>query len=625
MKKVLILIFSIILFIIYYLLLNSISIDFYNVFIIQLRLFFMTIFFMYIFYLLDIWKKYLNIFLVTNLIIFLIFPFIFKDISYINISNWSIIENVSTSILYLFYNPVIPIINISLIQITFVILLINVLVFLKSVVKNIFFKKDYFIFAWIISLWVILRLQFSPWQIWDTNFHHIAYTTWVINDNALYFLYGVKSMWYEWWSSFTDILFLFKKVLFINDWSLQYTFLVNFVLDIFNIILVFLFGYIISDNKRVWYLSSFLYWVSVVTVKFSYSEHVFVLWISFLMLMLIFLSLFIKTENKRFFILSLLALVWLYYTHTIFILSPLIVILYLLLFYNPRLLKQLLSFKLISLYISIILLLSPVLYSKFDLASLWYWARMQQYWWIYTKLVNTNFIDLIFWKFNTFLYYDYLYIWTVLLWIWWVCLTYSLRKKLIWTKIWLLFIWIYIITTYPFYSFMPFEWMLNAHLLKNYVTLPLFFVTIGFIWNFVIKNKYINKLFFIFLVILIWFLSYSKINTLTEYYNLQNDFKIYKETNKYFNDNNIQPSVDLNLHPILTRYYPRNTEDWEYVLISSRCFSKYFKELHPYINCPDISQLEIIIEYNIACLPYDMEETCLQDDILIWLYKKHEE
>lgn len=620
---------------------------------------------------------YIRIFIYTLFALFLLYIFFYWDIliKWTNFYWKEKFEFYKKSYIFVFYNPIIPIIKISIIQIFIVGIYLYIIVKIKEIFKTILNKKDYFILGSILFIWLVFR-YFIEDNIWDTWYRQLS----AMNQLLKWYNYFSREI-SEYGTGFYDLLDFFSK--FINsNWKLIYTFKVNYFLDIFNIILIFVLSFILWWNKKVAFWNSLLYSTSIPILRFFSWEHLFVFWTNILLIMLICLNKF-KEENYKndvYYWLSLLCLVILIYSHNIFVLLPLFILFFFIFNFNTDLIKKILSKKYLFFYLLIFILLLPIYKIKtiwdFYVSSSWVDYMIKNL----ETIINNSVIYIyifLFSPYNPYInleinsYLSILLLTSSILFIW--------REKGEYKKLLLLIILYFIlfipyslyflpyfdnvsysdIAYYTKYSSYKSDWVflyLTDVMIKWSVTYIIFILLSWHVLAFfqsLIKNKSLKNIFIIFVSIVIIINPIINIKKINYHFSQQDEFNFFYEninnklnSNKKYNvyydslwggsfpdefESTIssilsENKIDYNLLfiPDIEDELKFNFNKTNIYIISTSCYTMHVdsdKKTSCIIN-KNHNDIEFIpiFEKIINCETYDRESYCMEKKVKIWAY-----
>lgn len=620
--------------------------------------------------------------------------YLYTNINSINIiaklSLFNVLSLFKEDIFFAFYNPIIPILNITLLQVFIIIVFTYTFLVIKDIFFNSLSKKTWILLGSIIIIGLIYRF-IIPDNIWDTGYRDINFSD-VISDILYVKAINAVDLFNNWdvlyintsqyWVWFRDFLQFISKFTF--SWSLEYTFVVNHFLELLNILLVFVLSRQLWKNDSLSLWNSLLYVTSIPILRFFSWWHLYIFSTSLLLCLLIFLFKFKESnyEEKKYFIISMLASLVLVYTHNIFILLPLLYPLFFIIFFDKKLIKKLFSPYLIVFYVLFIVFIIPTIKIK----TIWgFYISTEQSSEIYKNLnilLDNLFSYLyvfIFTPYNPFLNSEinsYFFIFILVLSIvfyWWKKDDY---------KILIFFILFYLILILPYslrflpnftsLSYPDIKELLTYNNYKNPISFVMLtdvmikwsvtlFIFIIFSWNILnIGQSYIGKdilkkiyiLVVSFIIILVPIYNYKKI---VHYFNVQNDYMFLYKNIENVLDKNIHYNIyydtlwhdkshsdefkrelkglllskklnfSFNFVPELDINSKNDFKENSIYIIWTSCFTRHKKSDFKW-QCIINNKLKDILfvpilEKEIKCDTYDRESYCIKDTIKFWIYK----
>lgn len=663
-----------------------------------ISIFFLIIFLEVIFVLLWVFKNNVKTKLFLRVIAYLSFIlywiYLYTNIYDINIptklSAFNVISLFNQNFLFAFYNPIIPIVNLSLLQILIITIFSYTIFIIKDTFLNHISKKKLILFFWVLILWIIYK-YLIPDNVWDTWYREIAYSNTVWDILAMKKTYSNNSItnWDillintdQYWIWFQNLLQFISKITF--NWNINYTFFINYLLDLFNIILIFILSKQLWKNNNLSLWNSLLYVTSIPVLRFFSWWHLYVFATTLLLILIIFLFKFKESnyDEKRYLVISILSCLVLIYTHNIFILLPLLYPLFFLIFFDKKLIKKFFTPNLILFYTLSLVFIIPAINIK-TLGDFYIWAEQSNEIYKNLNILLDNLFQyiyiFIFTPYNPFLnseinsyFFIFLLVFSIIFY-WWKKDDY---------KILLFFIILYFILILPYsLRFLPilpnlnylditeflkynnyknFNWfvMLTDVMIKWSITL---FIFIIFSWNILeilqsfIKRDILKKTYIIVLsgiIILIPIYNYKKI---VYYFNVQNDYMyIYNHIDKVLDKNThynvyydtlwrddfhkdefrkeLKGLLNDKWINFMYHFVPdlklENISDLKknsIYIVSSSCYTRHFKSKFNWqciINDKLNSNIFVpLLEKENRCETYDRESYCIKDKIKFWIYK----
>lgn len=557
--------------------------------------------------------------------------------------------------LYLFYNPIFPIWSISILQFIIVILFSFFLYKFFLLCKRKLRKKDLYLLVLFLGLWILYNLFLSPQMIWDNNYSQLSYS--VNHYNS--FLGSMSNINPQsYWIAFHEFINIFKRLFFVQWWNLNHTFILNTVLNIFNIFVIYFLSFSLWRSKKTSFWTSLFYITSIPILTYFNWEHSYVMATTMLMFFVYFLHKFYVSGYKRldYYTLMVLSLIFLFFTHHQFILLPFFVIIYFLLFFNKKVLRIFSNYKYLVFNIFTLFLLIPVILLKIDTSYLWNSSEKYNIFWIIKTFFSLDtFTILIFTKINGFLAIDHNNIFIlVLLFIWFIFFYFN--KK--YFKILIMLLLLRYIVVFPHYFTFPVyevdSWI-NINLIVNYSNAFLtdyyikwsntYFIFILLLWlTPVYIGKYINykkysKLFFIILFLCLLVIPIYDKAKISFFFNNQQNYIFMNEVYKYLEDK----EIDYNLYWETKRMYWYSIS-WEiyknplesnfdiiefekennYYYLWTYCYEYHVfnkpKSCYIFDNIQNVS-FKPILEKKLPCNPSNIERSCHKKEMTLWLYK----
>lgn len=491
------------------------------------------------------------------------------------IINNTIINNWNDSWLNIFYNPTLPLIDLSFIQIIIIIIMFLFIYELKNIYSLIFNKKNLKYIIILLVAWIILRFSVTTNQIWQPNKADLL-TNYSLQSDFLAPINYINKI--DYWVVFHDILNIISRITPGIEWDVFSTMYLNRILDIVNIFMFFLFTLLLWWNRKIAFWSSLFYVTSISVLRFTWWEHMYIFMIFFYLLLFINLLLFNKNWNSNNYLSIILITIVLINMHHIAILTPVIVILFLLIFLNKKILSTIIKPQFIVLYMVLSINIIWLIKSKFHWDYLW-WDQIIDYSLIaiikhlfveYSFFdINNPFYKILFSKWNPFFALDnnssivmILFIISLIAFIF-----IKIKDKTYKIKIFTFFILTYIIMAFPYYYSMKYilkdrdnniiypptfneiqtkldynNSMYADHLIKWLPTIPIWLCFMGFLPFIIlksIKNKKYKEITSLLIFISIFSIPIINRNKINYYLNQQVTFDFLNNNLSQTESNNI--------------------------------------------------------------------------------------